>query len=190
MKIDWMLVATLAAPVLALFVGAAVNRYMERRVKLISFLAHASAVTVTPPNGNAFSVHTHTVVVRNAGKLPAHNVRLGHAVLPSSFSIYPPINHDVVHLPGGGSEIVLPIMVPGEQVTVAYLYAPPLTWEGTNRYAKCDEGFANIVTVLVTPRPPRWQRILQWALMGIGLVATLYVVAQVLLVASRYALGA
>ena len=37
MVIDWMVVSTIAAPVIALFVGAALDRYLERKPKLIPY---------------------------------------------------------------------------------------------------------------------------------------------------------
>ncbi|HKA01019.1 MAG TPA: hypothetical protein VKE70_31115 [Candidatus Solibacter sp.] len=189
MSIDWMLVATVAAPVLALFVGAALNRALERRVKLVSFLAHASAVNTALPNGTTLNVNTHSVVVRNAGKLPAHNVRLGHAFLPEAFSIYPPVHHQVEVVPGGGREIVIPLLVAGEQIIVAYLYFPPVTWQGVNRYTKCDEGFAKVVTVLATPQLPRWQQRSAWFLIVLGLVAAVYILVQFSLFVARHAAG-
>lgn len=141
---DWTLFARYAAPVIALLVGAGLNRFLERRPKLITYLGHASAVPITPPQGQPFQVHTHSVVVRNGGKRPATNVRLGHHFLPA-FSVYPSIDYHVVELPGGGKEIVFSSLVPGEQVTLAYLYYPPLLFSGVNSYTKSDDGFAVIV---------------------------------------------
>lgn len=106
---DWTLFSRYAAPIVALLVGAALNRFLERRSKLISFLAHASAIPVQPPSGPALNVHTHSIVVRNAGKKPATNVRLGHVVLPN-FGVFPSIHYQVSSLPGGGSEIVFPTL--------------------------------------------------------------------------------
>jgi hypothetical protein len=189
MTIDWMLVATIAAPVIALFVGVALNRALEKRVKLVSFLAHASAVNTTLQNGTVLNVNTHSIVVRNAGKLPARNVRLGHAFLPDAFSIYPPVHHQVVAVPGGGREIVIPQLVAGEQITVAYLYFPPVTWQSVNQYTKCDEGYAKVVTVLATPQLPRWQQAVAWFLILLGLVTALYLLAQVAFVVARHAAG-
>lgn len=84
--ISWDLLSRFAAPLVALFVGAALNRIIERRPRLLSYLAHSSAVTVRPPEGEPTTVHTHSVVVWNGGKQPAKNVRLGHHVLPD-FSV-------------------------------------------------------------------------------------------------------
>ena len=112
MTVDWTLFARYVAPVVTLFVGAALNRYLERRPKLITFLSHAAAVAVQPPNGAPFNVHTHSVVVRNAGGKPAMNVRLGHALLPN-YSVYPQVAYQVTPLPAGGSGDCLPEPHPG-----------------------------------------------------------------------------
>ena len=180
MSVDWMLVATIAAPVGALFVGAILNHFIERRAKLVSFLAHASAVTVVPPDGPAFQVHTHSIAVRNVGHSAARNVRIGHEQMPPNFSLYPPTTHQLTTFPGGGSEITIPALVPGEQVVIAYLYYPPLTWHQVNKYVKFDEGFAKIVSVLLNPPAPRWRRIVERVLIVIGLISSIYV-ATVLL---------
>jgi hypothetical protein len=172
MTIDWTLTARWLAPIVALVLGAALNRYLERRPKLIVYLAHSSAVSIRPPEGEPFYVHTHSIVVRNAGSQPAVNVRLGHHVLPS-FSVFPNVNYQVSDLPEKGKEILFSTLVPGEQLTVTYLYYPPLLWSGVHSYTKSDAGFAREIKVLPTPQPPRWLRIIAWALIGMGLLTLL-----------------
>lgn len=46
------------------------QRVLERRTRLVVYYGNVGYFKL--PTGD---VHTHTVVVRNAGKLPAHNVR-------------------------------------------------------------------------------------------------------------------
>ena len=84
MTIEWNALATIAAPVVGLFVGVWVNRKFEGRPILISYFGHISAFRSTPPNGQPIHVHTHAVVLRNAGRRSATNVRLHHAVLPDA----------------------------------------------------------------------------------------------------------
>ena len=175
---DWTLFARYAAPVMALLIGAGLNRLFERRSKLISYLGHASAVPITPPEGQPFQVHTHSVVVRNGGKKSATNVRLGHHFLPASFSVYPAIEYRVVDLAGGGKEIVFPSLVPGEQVTIAYLYYPPLLFSGVNSHTKSDEGFTKIVNLLPAPQWPPWLARLAWGLIVVGVITTLVALQQ------------
>jgi len=176
MAIDWDLAARLAAPTVAVFVGAALNRVIESRARVISWLGHASSFTVRGQQGYPpLQVHTHAIVVRNTGRKPAHNVRLGHHYLPD-FNIWPDVGHHVVDLPGGGKEIVIPILVPGEQVTVSYLYLPPVIVNQVNSHTKSDEGLARILTVLPTPQWPRWAQLGTWGLLFVGTTATLYMV--------------
>ena len=184
MEIDWTLFARYAAPIVALVVGAVINHLLEKRPKVVSFLAHASAVSVQPPTGAAFDVHTHSIVVRNAGRKPATNVRLGHRVLPN-FSVYPSIPYVVNALPSGGSEILFPALVPGEQVIVNYLYYPPVVWSDINSYTKSDEGFANIIKVLPSPQAPTWAVRLALVLTLIGVVTVVYGAVELVRVAMR-----
>lgn len=83
--------------------------------------------------------------MRNAGRLTANNVRIGHNFLPESFQLYPPVAHSVEQIPNGGADILIPTLVPGERVTISYLYYPPVFWNHINSYAKSDEGLAQRV---------------------------------------------
>ena len=174
MEISWDIVARIAAPLIALVVGAALNRWLEKKPKVISYLANASVHRTNPPGRDPINVHTHSIVMRNAGSQPAHNVRLGHSYLPD-FTVYPDINYDVVDLPGGGKEILIPLLVPQKQVTISYLYFPPMTWNQVNTHVESDEGPVKILTVLPQPQQPRWLiRALQ-TLVFVGATATLYI---------------
>ena len=51
MTIDWIVVATIAAPIVALFVEVWVNRRFESCPTLISYFGHVSAFHFTPPGG-------------------------------------------------------------------------------------------------------------------------------------------
>lgn len=171
MEIDWDLVLKIAVPLATLLLGRWLDRILEKRPKLISYLGYVSAFTLH--NENRTQVYTHSIVVRNGGRVAANNVRLGHNVLPD-YQIYPSVPHTVEQPPGGGSEIVIPILVPGEQVTVSYLYVPPLTWDRVNVYTKSDEGFAKILNVIPTPQPPKWVVGVLWSLVFVGVTAILY----------------
>jgi hypothetical protein len=173
MEINWLVVATIAGPLVALFAGAALQRVLERRADVITWLGHAAAVNAKTPQGQAFPVHTHAVVVRNAGKMPATNVRLGHQQLPF-FSVFPDVPYKVEALPGGGSEIVFPRLVGNEQVTITYLYYPPLLWNQINTHIKSDQGWARVLTVLPTPQQPMWIIRIGTIVFSVGIVATLY----------------
>jgi hypothetical protein len=154
--VDWGITATIAAPVIALFVGAILDRKLERKPRLISFLSHATAVRVNPPEGEPFSINSHSVVVRNAGRLSATSVRLGHNFLPTDFSVWPAADHSVNRRNDGTAEIVFPTLVPNEQIVVTYLYSSPTTYAQINSYIKGDQGYAQVVTALTAPIQSPW----------------------------------
>lgn len=175
MSVEWNALATIAAPVITLFFGVWVNRKFESRPILISYFGHISSFRSTPPDRDPVHVHTHAVVLRNAGRRAATNVRLHHAVLPD-FSIWPSIDYRTEELPDGTRDIVIPTLVPGEEVTVSYLYFPPLTAAGVNAGIKCDQGFAQQIPVLLQRQYPKWFNRSVAALLFIGIVAVLYLV--------------
>lgn len=173
MTINWILVATIAAPIITPFLAVFLDRRFERRPILISYFGHVSAFRVEQPGGPLL-VNTHAVVLRNAGRRSATNIRLRHNILPN-FVIWPALQHHVEELPGDGREIVIPILVPGEEVTVSYLYFAPVTVAQINSGIRSDEGFARQIPVLLARQYPKW---LSWAvatLVLIGLVAIIYV---------------
>lgn len=175
MAIDWNVVATIAAPVIALFVGVWVNRRFESRPALISYFSHVSAFRYTPPDGQPSQVNTHSVVLRNAGRQSATNVRLHHTFLPE-FNIWPTVVHHVEQLQNGYKDIVIPNLVPGEEITVSYLYFPPVVVGQVNAGIKCDQGFANQITVLLQRQFPRWFNRTVIAFVLVGLVTSCYLI--------------
>ncbi|HKT24314.1 MAG TPA: hypothetical protein VJR04_06905 [Terriglobales bacterium] len=173
-RIDWTAVATIAAPVVTLFLGGWVNRWFENRPILISYFSHVSSFRTTPPDGSApVVVNTHSVVLRNTGRRAATNVRLRHIVLPD-FNIWPGLLHHVDTLLDGSKEIVIPTLVPSEQITISYLYFPPLTVAQVNGGIKSDQGFAHQIPVLLQRQYPKWFNILAIALFLFGLSFALY----------------
>jgi hypothetical protein len=185
MTIDWSLVATIAAPLLALVVGAVLNHFAEARPRLVTYLAHASAFRAQRPEGPV-QVNTHSVVLRNVGRKPATNVRLGHNLLPD-FQVYPDVQYRVEALPNGGTEIVFPMVVPQKQITISYLYFPPVTWEQINTHFESDEGPGKVITVLPQPQYPRWLINCLRALVYVGGVTVLYLLFLTARWVSRYA---
>lgn len=172
MPFDLEVVAKLVSPLIAALIGAIVKRYFEAKPKLISYLVHSSAIPLNDEKNTL--VHTHCIVVRNAGKKAAHNVRIGHNVLPKGFQIYPPLSHTVLEGANGSAEILIPTLVPNEQVSISYLYFPPLLWNRVNAYTKSDEGLANIINAIPTPQPPRIVILIIWLLMFLGASTLIY----------------
>lgn len=118
-------------------------------------------------------IGTHAVVVRNSGRLSARNVRLGHKSLPN-YNIYPNTKYEVTSLPNGGKEIVFPILVPNEQITISYLYFAPTTCSEINTYIKSDEGLAKVIDVIPAPSVATWLKILIYVLLFVGLSTVIY----------------
>ncbi len=118
-------------------------------------------------------VNTHSVVFRNAGRKTANNVRLGHNILPD-FQVSPDTEYTVADLPGGGKEIRFPKLVPKKQVTITYLYFPPLTWDQVHTHVESDEGPVKVLNVLPTVQLPRWVITILWLLVGYGVIGLLY----------------
>ena len=174
MSINWDIVLKIAVPLGTLVTGKYLDSWLERRARLLIYLGHASVFTVKT-NPNPTIVHTHAIVIRNAGRKATTNVRLGHYVLPENVHIFPPVNHEITRNPDGSGEIVLPTLVPGEEVTISYLYFPPLLWSQIHSYTKSDDGLARTLNMLPTPQPPKWVIKLAQALILIGTVSTLYI---------------
>ena len=173
MSIDWNAVATIASPLLALFVGVWVNRKFESRPQLITYFGHVSSFRATPTNGTPLHINTHSVVLRNNGRSSATNIRLHHATLPD-FNIWPAVNHQVQTLPDGSKDILIPTLVPGEEITVSYLYFAPLIAANVNAGVKSDQGFANQITVLLQRQYPAWFNRIAATLFLIGAITIIY----------------
>jgi hypothetical protein len=181
MTIDWMVVATITTPILTLFIGVWVNRRFESRPVLISYYGHVATFLHHPSSGQPLNVNTHAVVLWNAGRRSATNVRLHHLQLPD-FNIWPQVQHTVETLPDGSRDILIPTLVPGEEITISYLYFPPLTFGEVNAGIKCDQGFAQAIPVLLQRQYPRWFNLTAAALMFAGLVSVIYLTYRAILV--------
>lgn len=162
----------LISPVITLIIGSLIKYYTEERSKLISFIGHVSVFKLQDEQKT--QVFAHNVIVRNAGRKAARNVKLVHNVLPLNISIFPPIQHSVERNPDNSGEIVIPILVPKEQITISYLYFPPLTWDRINSITKSDDGLAKIINVIPVPQFSKWFTFLVWFLMFIGASFLLY----------------
>jgi hypothetical protein len=178
MNVDWHAVINIAMPIITLFIGAWVNRRFENRPILISYYGHVSAFRTAQPGGPQLFVNTHSVVLRNTGRRSATNVRLRHNVLPE-FTIWPALQHHVEDLPNNsGREVVIPTLVPGEEVTVSYLYFPPLLFNEINSGIRSDQGFAREIRVLLQRQYPHWFNASVVMLMLVGLISLCYLLFQ------------
>ena len=175
MNIDWTLVATISAPVLALFIGVFLDRLLERKVNLLVYYGHITSHQLR--RENPITVNTHAIILQNAGRKSATDVRISHDYLPPDYSVFPKVEFSVVELEGGTGEIVIPRMVPGEEIHISYLYYPPITYQQVNGRVRHSEGFAKGIDVLLQRQYPNWVQKTAGALMLVGIVAILYVLA-------------
>jgi hypothetical protein len=171
--LDWRVIAQIAAPLIALFVGAWLNRYLERRPKLVSYFGHVSSFTITQANAANFVIHHHAIVLRNNGGLPAKNVRVSHLVLPD-FNVWPTANYTVAKTTGGLTDIVFPAVVPGEEITISYMYTPPRTVGDVNHGIRYDDGFAIQIPVLLQRVYPKWFNALAAGFFALGVLSAVY----------------
>jgi hypothetical protein len=187
---DWLIVSGLALWIAPFFARPFFDRLFEKRSKLVAYLLNATSVSVNPPNGSRVLVNLHSVVIRNNGRKPALNVRLGHNMLREvdalpDFSIFPNIQYSIEPLPSGGREIVFPILVPGEQVTIQYLYFAPILWHEINTHIKCNDGNASILTVLPTPQLSTPKLIVVKVFFYIGVIVSIYLLFLLLTFLAR-----
>ncbi|BEV17421.1 hypothetical protein HBDW_42090 [Herbaspirillum sp. DW155] len=141
------LLSTLVTVVLAV-----VKLIADRRPRLVAYFGHRSEHHVkqkVAANGDVtqppFEVYTHSVVIANVGKKTAFNIRLGHQYMPDSVTLYPySTPFKIEHNADGFAELLIPTLVAKEEVTVSYLYFPPITWHKINTYVKSDEGSAKV----------------------------------------------
>ncbi|UPG86805.1 hypothetical protein L2Y94_05475 [Luteibacter aegosomatis] len=152
---DYIAILKVAAPLATGVIQYFAKRIVERRPRLLGFITAASAVhvqSVTPP----FWLHSHVLVIRNEGKKVARGVRIRHDSFPQDLSVYPHRSYSIDTNPQGGREIILGDVVPMDQVTISYLYQPPLTLANVNPVVISEDGIAKILFDLPRPQPAAW----------------------------------
>ena len=183
MTLDPMVVGGALWSVALLVIGGLITHWFERRPRLLVYYGHVAAFQPHPPGGQPFGVDTHAVVIRNAGRATAHNVRVPHwgllegNVPPISVSVFPPVT-TTREVTEGRETLVIPVLAPGQQVTLSYLYFPPITFNVIHIPISSDEVMARQLNVLPTPQPPRWWVLTRWALVLIGVAAVLYALIE------------
>jgi hypothetical protein len=187
MAFDFSLAANIAEKIILLVVGAVGTWIFERRPRLTVFFAHVGEFRMTPPAGQQqlqpMTIHTHTIVIRNAGRLAAHNIRVPHQGPLAKNNVYVSVERGadfkMQNLPGGEDEILFPILAPKQQVTIGYLYFPPVLFTHIHLPIRSDEGQARQLFVLPTPQAPRWLIYLLWSFAVIGLATVLYLLVEI-----------
>lgn len=164
----------LTSPIFTAIIGWVAKRYLDAKPKLVSYLVHASAIPLNDEIGTV--VNTHSIVVRNVGKQTATNIRIGHNHLPQSYQLFPQMPHTITKGPDESAEILIPNLVPNEQISISYLYFPGITWQLINSYTKADHGFAEIIENIPSKRPSKIWVIFFWLLAFIGASSLMYAV--------------
>ena len=170
--VNWLVVATIAAPIIAVFFSVWATRRFESRPILLAHFGHVSGTTVARAEGPV-AINHHSVVIRNTGRRRATEVRLTHHVLPD-FNIWPSVQYSIEDLPQGGKDIVIPVLTPGEQLTISYLYFGPTTVNDINAGVKCDQGIATPIPMLLQRQYPKLRNLLVRAIFLVGIVAIIY----------------
>lgn len=165
MDID--LIAKIAAPLLSLIVAGLIKHYLEGRSRLVAYVGHVAAF----PNADGAQAHTHSIVVQNAGKKSAANLRIPHGVPLDGVmvQISPPVHYTFEFSPTGTFQILIPTLASKEQITVSYLYQAPTVWTQVSWPPKSDDGLAEIVQAIPAPRPNKPVRYIGFLLAFVGL---------------------
>lgn len=155
------------APLLAVVLAFILGRIFKDKPKLIHFYGHVSVFKLNDTKADVF---THNIIIRNIGKEPAKNIKIGHNNLPKDYVIYPPSKCEVEVLQDGTEELIVPSLLPKEQMTISYLYFPPLTYDKINTSCKHESGFSKYYDALPTPMPSKKIIWLIYILMGLGIL--------------------
>jgi len=168
------------SPILVAILAFVLNKFFSNRPKLVAYYGYISSHKIRPQKeGETLDIHTHAIVIRNLGKLPAHNVRVSYNILPD-YNVIPKVKYDIFDIPDGGKEICFPNVAPKEAITITHLYYPPITYANIKTYIKCDEGLARIINVLPTRVLATWQKAVLYALLFIGATTVLYFAMKLL----------
>jgi hypothetical protein len=144
----------LISPIITLVIGTIIKYYTEEKSKLITYVSHISSFTLNDEQKT--KVFAHSIIVRNNGRKTAKNIRICHKTFPENIQVFPPVQYSIEKANQEGAyEIVMPTIVPKEQVTISYLYFPPTTWDQINSYTKSDDGLAKVLNIVPMRKPNR-----------------------------------
>lgn len=172
MSINWDIFWKICIAIVSLIIGKYLDRIFKLKPKLISYYGHVSAFKLRSQNN--LEVYTHSVVVINNGNDTATNVKVGHNFLPNDYVIFPVRSYSINQLGNNADEIVFDKLLPKEQVTISYLYFPPITYDKINSYVRSDEDFAKVIQVIPSPMPNKYLLIFAKFLMLLGAGSLIY----------------
>lgn len=160
MEFDWNVIATLVAPVFALLVGYWLRDILKKKPKLLYRMTASEPVTLIEDPDNPLTMQMCSLSVVNAGKAPTSEVRIGHKTLPAH-SVSPVTAYKIETLADKGKEIIFPRLLGNEEITITYLYSPPLKWQEINTHVKSNDAFGEAVREFPPPPQPFMK---QWVL--------------------------
>lgn len=183
--------AKLLAPIVSALLIAGFKWYTEGRPRVISYLVQSWGVRIGDSNDGTPGavVHSHSIVVANTGRKPATGVRVTHGIkteLPAH-TIHPPIQYTIERNPEGYPQIVFPVLVPKQEVTISYLYFPPLYYNQILGNVLSNEGMAKILQIVPTPRPNPVVTWTTWILATIGGSVVVYLLFRLAIWLALYA---
>lgn len=165
--------------VTAVVIAIILKKIHERKSKLTVYVGNVSIIKTTTSY-----VHSFYIVLTNNGKLKAENIRIQHLILPEYREIIPHVKSYVDEIGEGLKDLVIEQMVPGEQLTIQYLYY--VDEEFGNRSIKffngikCDDGYVKVEHYLPTKQFPNWVNLISLALMFVGAVSIIYYVMKLI----------
>jgi hypothetical protein len=71
-------------------------------------------------------------------------------------------------------EILIPKLVPKEQITIHYLYYPPVIWSNVHSHVKSDEGYAKYENVLLKKEYSKGIKFVSILIFIVGLSTIIY----------------
>ena len=178
MQIDWGLIWEIVKVLMAIYAGAWINRKFERRARLVVYLGHIAHHKIgDDKEGKQQAVLTWSVVIRNAGKLAAKNVRIKHEEPPTHFNLMPVRPFVKEDLEDGGQDFILDQMVPNEELQISYIRLVTSTASEarmSNRGISSDEGYPQVLDVLPMRQYPFWVRRVLGVLIILGGATAVY----------------
>jgi hypothetical protein len=168
----WIKLASLVGTGLAWLLNA------RRRARIEAFFTHGASHLIT---GTQVVLNSHSLVVRNSGRLPALHVRIVHGYWDpqTSFQIIPNHAYTTQVVQPSGSEIMFERLRPGEQITLSYIYPHPTLIDNFQTRVVHDEGVGYFLPITHARIIPTWGRFVLYYLLAAGFAVTLYAVLKV-----------
>jgi hypothetical protein len=156
------------------FIGAIITRWVQYKPKVVCYMGQAAQFQIPSQDQNAkTNIMTHNLVLQNIGGKAATSVKLAHRFLPQ-ITINGFVEYTQETLSDGTGLLIFPRLIPGEQVTVSYLYASGLVMDTIPFSLKHDDGFVKIINVLPMKVYPKIVNYSLLALIYIGALTILF----------------